>query len=402
LHLRVHLRVLRNAAVTLFVGLVAINLSCGAANPPEQRYSKEKLAESLSVDKPGLLIGEFELPPNAVVDGDTIKVNGLDASLRLLAIDSEETFKNEQNRRDAADDFLSYYKRIRGTHRRPRKTQTPMGEEAKKWAQDFFEGTTTVRLERDHPKEIKGRFKRYLVYVFVEKNGNWINYNLEHVRAGMSPYFTKYSYSRRFHDQFVAAENEARAAKRGIWNPEAESNKDYDERTAWWNARADFIKLFEDRANGRNDYIVLTHWDAMDQLAKHVDQEVSVLALVSSIRQGKRGPVRIQLSRRLFDDLTAIIWDREVFAQSGVETHKGEYVVVKGIVQIYENKYRKRNELQLVVKTPSQITRSRVPGIPMGETVAPVVGASDGSGKSSEPSEAPGAGGPSAGKEGKK
>ena len=116
----------------------------------------------------------------------------------------------------------------------------------------------------------------------------------------------------------------------------------------------------------------------MEKLAKFVDQEVSVLALVSDIRQGKRGPIRIQLSRRLFDDLTTIIWDRDVFNATGVEGHKGEYVVVKGLVQVYENKYRKRRELQLVVKTPSGITRSRVPGIPMGETTAPVVGGIDG------------------------
>lgn len=349
--------------------------TCGgapAADSGAQRYSKAALAESLaeSSTDPGLVLGEFELAPDPVVDGDTIKVQGLDGSLRLLAIDSEETFKGKKHLRAAESDFDAYLKDLRGTRLRPAKAQTPMGEEAKEWAKRFFDGVTTVRLERDHPKEIRGRFNRYLVYVFVEKNGRWVNYNVEHVRAGMSPYFTKYSYSRRFHDQFVAAEREARAAKRGIWNPESKSNKDYDERKEWWDARAEFIKAFEAKAEGRDDYIVVTHWDAMKRLEKFIDQEVTVLGLVGDIRWNGagKGPTRVLLSRKLFNDLAVIFWDREVFARSGVDTHKGEFVAITGIVQVYENKYRKRRELQLVVETPSQVVRSPVPGIPLGVT----------------------------------
>ncbi len=386
-------RVVFTTSVWLLPTLL-ITWSCSGTSSG-QRYSQEKMRASLSGSKPaaqgvnaedadkhattseritppGLLIGEYNLPTHAVVDGDTIKVIGLDSSLRLLAIDSEETFKNDNNRRAAATDFAQYLRDIRGSHRRPRKTQTPLGEAAKKWGEEFLVGVSRVRLERDQPKELKGRFNRYLAYVFVQKHGRWINYNLEHVRAGMSPYFTKYGYSRRFHEQFVAAEKEARQAQRGIWAPGAECNNDYDEREKWWNARAEFIKLFEQRAQGRDDYIVLTHWDAIKKLEKFVDQEVSVLALVSSVKEGKRGPIRVQLSRRLFDDLTVIFWDRDVFDASGIEGHIGEFVVVKGIVQIYENKYRQRRELQLVVKTPSQITRSRVPGIPLDGSITRV------------------------------
>jgi endonuclease YncB( thermonuclease family) len=363
-----------------WIAALALALGCGSSNGAEpegpQRYSKKKLQTSLSkVETPGLVLGEFEIQARGVVDGDTIKVIGLPSTLRLLAIDSEETFKNERYRRLAETDFDAYLKELRGTRLRPAKAQTPMGEEAKRWAERFFDGIRTVRLERDHPKEIKGRYNRYLTYVFVEKNGKWVNYNVEHVRAGMSPYFAKYSYSRRFHDEFVQAQKEARAAQRGIWNPEARANKDYDERLEWWYARADFIREFENKAKDRDDYVILTHWDSTKQLEKFVDREVTVLGLVGAVYEPRsRGPYRVQLSRKMFNDLSVIIWDKEVFEASGVKSHKGEFIAVTGLVQVYENKNRGRRELQVVVETPSQIVRSRVPGIPLGvahEEVAP-------------------------------
>ena len=79
----------------------------------------------------------------------------------------------------------------------------------------FFEGADKVRLERDHPAEIRDAYQRYLAYVFVQKGGTWVNYNVESVRAGMGPYFPKYGNSRRFHDDFVKAQQEAMEAKRG-------------------------------------------------------------------------------------------------------------------------------------------------------------------------------------------
>lgn len=359
---------LRIIAISVIAGLAGCGSSSGADPDSPRRYSKKKLQKSLaSIDTPGLVIGEFDLQARGVVDGDTIKVVGLPSTLRLIGLDSEETFKSERYRRLAESDFDDYLKQLRGTRLRPPKAQTPMGEEAKKWGQRFFDGIRTVRLERDHPKEIKGRYNRFLVYVFVEKNGRWVNYNVEHVRAGMSPYFTKYSYSRRFHDEFVAAQNEARAARRGIWSSDCKCNKDYDERLAWWNARADFIRAFEQKAASRDDYVTLTHWDSPKQLEKFIDREVTVLGLVGAVRRPNgRGPYRVVLSRKMFNDFSVIMWDKEVFEASGVETHVGEYIAVTGLVQVYENKYRQRRELQLVVETPSQIVRSQVPGIPLG------------------------------------
>ena len=55
-----------------------------------------------------------------------------------------------------------------------------------------------------------------MAYAFAEKNGVWVNYNIEAVRAGMTPYFSKYGFSRRFHKEFLAAEEEAK--KNGCTN----------------------------------------------------------------------------------------------------------------------------------------------------------------------------------------
>jgi len=349
---------LRNTALAL-----AILSSC-APSRQAQRYSREKVQTSLKkLETPGLVLGEFALAGKPVIDGDTIRVEGLDSTMRLLALDCEETLKDEQSRRDVEDDWPKYLKDKRGEHKHPVKAGTPMGEAAKKFAIHFFEGVRTVRLERDHPKEIRDRYNRYLAYVFVNRGGKWVNYNVEAVRAGMSPYFTKYSYSRRFHDEFVAAEKEARDAKRGIWQPGAQAYQDYAERKAWWDARAKFIKEFERDGQGRDDFIELTHWDSLQSLEKKLGQEVTVLGSVSRIILGDRGPTRVMLGRRMFSDFAIVFFDKDVYASSGVDRYEGEFIRVTGVVNEYKNKYTNRRQLQVIVSLPSQVIGSEIPGL---------------------------------------
>src|SRR5262249_20390861 len=179
---------------------------------------------------------------------------------------------------------------------------TPLGDEAKKFAEGFFARVTTVRLERDHPKEVRDYYDRYLAYVFAEKDGKWLNYNVECVRAGYAPYFTKYGYSRRFHDAFVAAEKEARAARRGIWDPKKQHYPDYDERKVWWDARAEFIRAFEAEAAGDERMIALTRIDGLERLEALAGKEVVLLGAVSEVKLGDRGPTIVRLSRRRGSD----------------------------------------------------------------------------------------------------
>ena len=306
----------------------------------------------------GLLIGEYRLADNPVIDGDTVRVVGVDGSIRLLSIDTEEKLRGKADRAAAARDFDRYLEKKRGDGPRPQKAGTPMGEEATEFAKAFFEGAELVRLERDDPKEIRGHYGRLLAYAFVKKNGRWISYNVECVRAGMSPYFTKYGYSHRFHNQLTHAEAEARRAKRGIWNPDAQGYGDYDERKAWWNARADFIRGFEHEANRRADYIQLTHWDAPAQLEEKLGQEVTILSTVDKVQHFK-GLVRVSLARQRGSGFPVIFFDRDVFEQSGIDRYKREPVTVRGAVERYEKgNYR---TLQIVVKEPTQVLLAKLP-----------------------------------------
>jgi hypothetical protein len=246
--------------------------------------------------------------------------------------------------------FEAYLEAKRGDSPRPVKCATPLGEEAKEFAKGFFDGVEKVRLERDHPKEIRGRYGRYLTYVFARKDGRWVNYNVECVRAGMSPYFSKYGYSRRFHEEFVQAQQEARAARLGIWSPDGQHYPDYDERLVWWNRRADFIQAFEREAADRRDYIVLTNWDAMRRLEQNEGKEVTVLGSVGEVKLGDRGPTRVSLG-----GFPLIFFDKDVFGSSGIAAFQGEYVRVRGIVTRYHDKRRQRDELQMVISLPGQI-----------------------------------------------
>ena len=351
------------ARIALLIAVSVALLACGPSKQ-SRRYSRKQAQESLQkLESPGLLIGEFPLAGKAIVDGDTVRVQGLDTSLRLLAIDTEETFKREKNRRASEADFKKYLKDLRGTRKRPIKTGTPMGEEAKKWAKDFFGGSEMVRLERDHPKDIRGRFGRYLAYVFVKKNGKWLNYNVECVRAGMSPYFTKYGFSRRFHDDFVQAEKEAKEAKLGLWKAGTLNYGDYDEREEWWDARGKFVKQFEIDAQGRDNFIALNHWDALAKLERYIGKRVTILTTVGDIVLGDRGPSRVMMSRRMFGDIPAIFWDSGVLAATGLTKYKREFVRISGTVAEYRFKKSGKRVLQVVVDRSTDVQLSPVPGL---------------------------------------
>lgn len=315
-----------------------------------------------SADVVDVVVGEMHV--TRVVDGDTIWVDGLTSSLRLLGIDTEETFKTDGDRRAYAKGWTQYSEGKRAEGARPAKYATPLGEDAKHWAQAFFQGVDRVRIERDDPEEIRDRYDRYLAYVFAYKHGAWVLYNVECVRAGMAPYFTKYGRSRRFDADFIAAEAEAKKAQRGIWATGVRSYPDYDEREAWWNARGDFVAKFRaaaaDPAHAA-DYIDITHEDALRALAAQAKagNDVTVLGTVGDLHDGDKAPrpVRVMLSRHAGEDLPVVIFDRDVYARSGLAHWKGEFVTVRGRPTIY------KQQVELVVDSPKQIMLSPVPGL---------------------------------------
>ncbi|MBL8922057.1 MAG: thermonuclease family protein [Myxococcaceae bacterium] len=343
----------------LRTALLATLLLCGCATTEQtKRYTQDEARSLLKrLEVVSLELGEFPIDgASSVLDGDTIKVKGLPASLRLLGIDTEETFKKDKERAAFAAGWEQYMKKMRGDSPRPTKYATPLGEDAKHFAQAFFEDVRTVRLERDHPGEVRDFYNRYLAYVFAKKNDQWVNYNLECVRAGFTPYFMKYGRSRRFHKEFVEAEREAREAQRGIWKPGAMAYPDYDERLKWWGEREAVITRFEKAAQERpEDFVALTRWDSMLKLEGKVGQEVTILGSVSDVKYSQgNGPSVVKLSRTRTSDFDVVFFDRDVMLSTGIQFKKSEYVQVRGTVQKYKNE-KGWEKLQVVVNLPGQV-----------------------------------------------
>jgi endonuclease YncB( thermonuclease family) len=307
---------------------------------------------------PDLLLGVF--PIKKVSDGDTLRVVGLDDSLRLIGLDTEETFKRAADRRAADADWPGFLRALRGAAPRPVKGPSPLGEEARRFAVRFFAGVDQVRLERDHPAERRDSYGRHLAYALVRQDGRWVNYNVEAVRAGMSPYFTKYGHATRYHREMLAAEHEARAAGRGIWDPDLRHYTDYEERRAWWNARGTFIEAFRSRADER--HIVLWHDGALDQLRARLGSEVEVLAISKDMRDSGRGPTRVLLATSGRGALPLIFFDPDVLTRSRLPGAIGEPLVVRGVVTEYRHRRSGDREIQILVRDPAQITLAPVPG----------------------------------------
>jgi endonuclease YncB( thermonuclease family) len=288
-------------------------------------------------DTDPLVLGVYNLRTHRdpIVDGDTVAVIGLDASLRLTAIDTEEVWHHRSDLRDRAySDFGDYLRLMYADAQGIPKFATPMGELAREYARQFFEGDTRVRLEYDSLENTRGYFGRYLVYVYAERDEGWVNYNLECVRAGMSPYFTKYGYSRRFHDELVEAQNEARAEQRGIWDPVLPHYPDYDERLAWWDRRAEAIEHFRRSYGGRPDYVEVGRTSEFERLVDLAGRTITVFGTIADIREDWTPP-RVLLSHRIGNDFIMVAFRDGVLSSYDFERYRGEYFYVRGRVNLY-------------------------------------------------------------------
>jgi len=174
-----------------------------------------------------------------VVDGDTIhvKLDGKVEKLRLLCVDTEE--------------------RLGSGASSPTKPQTVFGETCALWAQEFFQ-----KLEKDGaPARIgllfpigreghRDPFGRLLCHVMLPDG---TDFNVLLVKLGKSPYFSKYGYSELAHQEFVAAQKDARSRKIGIWDPATNAPatpgtpsaaRPYDKLLPWWDLRAEAVRTF--------------------------------------------------------------------------------------------------------------------------------------------------------------
>ena len=119
-----------------------------------------------------------------VIDGDTIEIEGGER-VRYIGIDTAETVD-------------------------PRKPVQCFGMEASAKNKELVEGKT-ARLEKDITD--RDKYNRLLRYVYVDDTF----VNLELVKQGFA-YSYSYPPDIKYQEQFVKAQQEAREARRGLWN----------------------------------------------------------------------------------------------------------------------------------------------------------------------------------------
>ena len=303
--------------------------ACAEAPPSESAAaSGERGAGDLS-------LGVFRIDGSrGVIDGDTIRVVGIDEPLRLIGLDTEERYSGDDERRRAESDFERYAKERRGNRSLPVKYGTPSGEEAAAWARRFFERVSRVRVEFDRTDRTRGYFERYLVHVFAIGEGGERHFNVEAVRAGMSPYFTKYGRSLRFDDALRHAQDEARRAGLGVWAAGARSYPDYGERLAWWNDRASAIADFDEPSDGEAlPRVSLLDDGALARLEGLGGREVALFGEIGP-SSGEGPPYDVFLSHRRGRDMLLRCDDRAELRRVAPSRLRGRYVVVRGLVGV--------------------------------------------------------------------
>jgi len=144
-----------------------------------------------------------------VVDGDTIVVDykGKNEKVRLLCVNTPESVHPDK------------------------KQNIPMGKVASHYAKERLKGKY-VALEFEGPK--RGKYGRLLCYVIVDGT----NFNLELVREGLSPYYTKYGVSQNYDKEFREAEQYARNNNLNIWGDPTLTQKYLRLKSKWGHYRS--------------------------------------------------------------------------------------------------------------------------------------------------------------------
>lgn len=165
--------------VAVLILLIGIAIGSGSKNNPLNSSSENfEINSQVKINNLGLV------KVTRVIDGDTIEIEGGER-IRYVGIDTPETVD-------------------------PRKPVQCFGIEASNKNKELLEGKE-IRLEKDITD--RDKYNRLLRYVWV--GDTFIN--LELVKQGFA-YSYSYPPDVKYQDQFVEAQQEAREAKRGLWN----------------------------------------------------------------------------------------------------------------------------------------------------------------------------------------
>lgn len=298
-----------------------------------------------------LILGTYKV--TKVTDGDTFRYDKLDGSARLVFIDTEETVKGdtaEQSTTLIRQDWPQAYLSSKGDSKYPAKPFSPFGYDTWKWAEVFMQEADSVRLERDDMTRTEDMFGRHLVYMIVYKDGNEINYNIEVVKQGLSPYYNKYGNSKRFNQEFIDAQNYAMINKLGIWSDTVQKYPDYQERITWWSERAQQLENFDKNYSNNPEYLNLTNDIGFSQLENNLDKEVVVFGNVGEVLQS-RFPYLITIPKNKQERFELVVFesDKDIMDKLNMNEIMDNTIYVKGKLQKYKNRY------QIVLKSPDQI-----------------------------------------------
>ena len=322
----------------------------GSTSPPAPQAPA---APAIPADP--LLLGTFPLPENAAIDGDPLRLVRPAPSVRILGVDAEEVFHGKAgaaDRKRAEEDFDAYAREKRGTSKTPVKYGTPAGLAAQAFAVDFFRGVASVRLERDEEGRDADGFGRTLAHVFIAKDGKDVLFAEALVRAGLSPYSVKYGRSRRFDARFVAAQKEAREKKRGIWGDTVKHYPDYDERLAWWEARAKQVDAWDAEFRGKEpalDHVRLGVPAETARLPGLVGKKVTLFASVERF-ETDRVPRRLLFVDASKDPFPVVVFDADVWDGIDRDAVARHFSRITGTLSEY------RGHLQIVLKAGDEVS----------------------------------------------
>jgi len=177
-------------------------------NPAKKYFKIIPILFTFILLLPGLLFAS-QHQVLRVVDGDTIVINyhGKTEKVRLLCVNTPESVHPDK------------------------KQNVPMGKVASDYAKKRLSGKL---LDLEFEGKLRGRYGRLLAYVIVDGQ----NFNLELVRQGLSPYYTKYGLSQKYDKEFREAERYARNHKLNIWGDSGLSQKYLRLKSKWGQKRS--------------------------------------------------------------------------------------------------------------------------------------------------------------------
>jgi micrococcal nuclease len=302
------------------------------------------------------VVGEFTV--SKILDGDTFRFDGLDRSTRLLGIDTEETFKDadaEMKVNDIAGRWSEYYAFKRDSSQKPAKIESPFGYDTWQWTKELFKDVVKVRIEVDDYKRVMDMFNRYLVYIIaIKSDGTEFNYNIECVKQGYSPYFSKYGYVARFHEAFVKAQKYAQDNKLGIWSGKELCYPDYPERLLWWDKRAEEIKKFENTYAGKPGFYSMLDLNDFKKLKEKLNDSVMVFGNISRIITDNE-PNIAKFEINDYDQLDLVFFKENAgfIKELDLGNPKDYYIYVKGRLSEYKGR------LQIIIDDKSQIIKEQ-------------------------------------------